>query len=287
MTSYKIERKIIAGLPKKKLNAKNFVVSHETANDNSKIDNEVSYMSRNWQNAFVTHFVGGGGRVIQVAETGFVSWGAGSKANGYAFAQIELCRTKDKATFLKDYVVYCQLLVDLAKKADIPVTLDSGSKSKDLSSAAKGGTVSKPAKPAVKPSSPAKNLGLVDYMVSKKMDSSFSNRAKLAAKYGIKGYKGTASQNITLLAKLKAGKPHKPASNNTYYTENPKKIKTLVQCDLYDSVDFTEKNKTGGTYPPGTIFTIAGMAKTKGGTPRLKTKSGYFLTANKKFVKKI
>ncbi|EDN9884625.1 alkaline phosphatase, partial [Listeria monocytogenes] len=27
--------------------------------------------------------------------------------------------------------------------------------------------------------------------------------------------------------------------------------------------------------------------KTKGGTPRLKTKSGYFLTANKKFVKKI
>ncbi|EDN7864279.1 alkaline phosphatase, partial [Listeria monocytogenes] len=25
----------------------------------------------------------------------------------------------------------------------------------------------------------------------------------------------------------------------------------------------------------------------KGGTPRLKTKSGYFLTANKKFVKKI
>ncbi|MHC5315244.1 DUF5776 domain-containing protein, partial [Listeria monocytogenes] len=25
---------------------------------------------------------------------------------------------------------------------------------------------------------------------------------------------------------------------------------------------------------------------TKGGTPRLKTKSGYFLTANKKFVKK-
>ncbi|MBC1485974.1 hypothetical protein HB897_07005 [Listeria seeligeri] len=325
MTSYKIERKIIAGLPKKKLNAKNFVVSHETANDNATIDNEASYMSRNWQNAFVTHFVGGGGRVIQVAETGFVSWGAGSKANGYAFAQIELCRTKDKATFLKDYVVYCQLLVDLAKKADIPVTLDSGSKSsdkgikshdwvtkklggtthsdpygylakwgiskaqfaKDLSSAAKNGTISKPAKPASKPSSPSKNLGLVDYMVSKKMDSSFSNRAKLAAKYGIKGYKGTASQNTTLLAKLKAGKPNAPASKNTYYTENPGKIKTLVQCDLYNSVDFTASHKTGGTYPLGTIFTIAGMAKTKGGTPRLKTKSGYFLTANKKFVKKI
>ncbi|EAC4729917.1 M15 family peptidase, partial [Listeria monocytogenes] len=74
---------------------------------------------------------------------------------------------------------------------------------------------------------------------------------------------------------------------NTYYTENPGKVKTLVQCDLYNSVDFTTKTKTGGTFPPGTIFTITGMAKTKGGTPRLKTKSGYYLTANTKFVKKI
>nr|AOA49292.1 Peptidoglycan L-alanyl-D-glutamate endopeptidase CwlK precursor [Listeria monocytogenes] len=140
-----------------------------------------------------------------------------------------------------------------------------------------------------KPSANTNSLGLVDYMNMNKLDSSFANRKKLADNYGIKNYSGTASQNTTLLAKLKAGKPHTPASSNknTYYTENPGKIKTLVQCDLYDSVDFTEKNKTGGTYPPGTIFTIAGMAKTKGGTPRLKTKSGYFLTANKKFVKKI
>ncbi|HAA0669316.1 TPA_asm: M15 family peptidase, partial [Listeria monocytogenes] len=100
-------------------------------------------------------------------------------------------------------------------------------------------------------------------------------------------YSGTATQNTTLLAKLKAGKSHTPASKNTYYTENPKKIKTLVQCDLYNSVDFTEKHKTGGTFPAGTVFTISGMGKTKGGTPRLKTKSGYYLTANKKFVKKI
>ncbi|EAE4032635.1 M15 family peptidase [Listeria monocytogenes] len=149
----------------------------------------------------------------------------------------------------------------------------------------KGASTSNSSKPSANTNT--NSLGLVDYMNMNKLDSSFANRKKLAAKYGIKNYSGTASQNTTLLAKLKAGKPHTPASNNTYYTENPGKIKTLVQCDLYDSVDFTEKNKTGGTYPPGTIFTIAGMAKTKGGTPRLKTKSGYFLTANKKFVKKI
>ncbi|EAC6165905.1 DUF5776 domain-containing protein [Listeria monocytogenes] len=138
-----------------------------------------------------------------------------------------------------------------------------------------------------KPSANANSLGLVDYMNLNKLDSSFANRKKLANQYGIKNYTGTATQNTTLLAKLKAGKPHTPASKNTYYTENPGKIKTLVQCDLYNSVDFTEKHKTGGTYPAGTVFTISGMGKTKGGTPRLKTKSGYFLTANKKFVKKI
>ncbi|HAA4910462.1 TPA_asm: alkaline phosphatase, partial [Listeria monocytogenes] len=75
-------------------------------------------------------------------------------------------------------------------------------------------------------------------------------------------------------------KPSASSNKNVYYTENPRKVKTLVQCDLYNSVDFTEKHKTGGTYPAGTIFTISGMGKTKGGTPRLKTKSGYYLTAN-------
>ncbi|EKK0788230.1 M15 family metallopeptidase [Listeria monocytogenes] len=143
-----------------------------------------------------------------------------------------------------------------------------------------------PAKPNTQSNS---SLGLVDYMNMNKLDSSFANRKKLASSYGIKNYSGTATQNTTLLAKLKAGKPHTPASSNknTYYTENPKKIKTLVQCDLYNSVDFTASHKTGGTFPKGTVFTISGMGKTKGGTPRLKTKSGYFLTANKKFVKKI
>ncbi|EAE3707055.1 M15 family metallopeptidase [Listeria monocytogenes] len=150
----------------------------------------------------------------------------------------------------------------------------------------KGASANVPAKPNTQSNS---SLGLVDYMNMNKLDSSFANRKKLATSYGIKNYSGTASQNTTLLAKLKAGKPHTPASlnKNTYYTENPKKIKTLVQCDLYNSVDFTASHKTGGTYPKGTVFTISSMAKTKGGTPRLKTKSGYYITANKKFVKKI
>ncbi|ENP3180005.1 M15 family metallopeptidase [Listeria monocytogenes] len=151
----------------------------------------------------------------------------------------------------------------------------------------KGASTSNSSKPSANANT--NSLGLVDYMNLNKLDSSFANRKKLANQYGIKDYKGTATQNTTLLAKLKAGKPHTPASSNknTYYTENPRKVKTLVQCDLYNSVDFTEKHKTGGTFPAGTVFTISGMGKTKGGTPRLKTKSGYYLTANTKFVKKI
>ncbi|EDN9223240.1 hypothetical protein GXD45_13250 [Listeria monocytogenes] len=328
MTSYKIERKIISGLPKKVLNAKNFIIAHEVANDNSKIDNEVSYMSRNWQNAFVTHFVGGGGRVVQIAETGVVSWGAGSKANGYAFAQVELCRTKDKATFLKDYAVYCQLLADLAKKAGIPVTLDSGSKSsdkgikshdwvtkklggtthsdpygylakwgiskaqfaKDLSSAAKNGTISKPSKPASKPSSSTstKNLGLVDYMVSKKMDSSFSNRAKLAAKYGIKGYKGTASQNITLLAKLKGSStktPSKPATGNNY--RGKKLVSKVNGLRFYNKPSWSDKDVVG-TVTKGIGFPTI-VSKVKVGTAyqyKVKNSKGatYYITASDKYV---
>ncbi|MBC1521391.1 hypothetical protein HB912_07000 [Listeria aquatica] len=145
--AYQIEKKLISGLPKTKLKAKNFIVAHETSNPNSTIDNEVAYMSRNWQNAFVTHFVGDGGRVVQIAPTGYASWGCGSKGNAYAYAQVELCRAKDKATFQKDYAAYCQLLVNLAKEAGIPITLDSGSgvgnrgiKSHDWIRAKLGGT---------------------------------------------------------------------------------------------------------------------------------------------------
>ncbi|MBC2318799.1 M15 family metallopeptidase [Listeria booriae] len=78
-----------------------------------------------------------------------------------------------------------------------------------------GNTESKP-QPA--PSKPAANAGgsVVDYLNSKKIDSSMANRKKLAAKYGIANYTGTASQNTQLLTKLKAGAapaPAKPAQS--------------------------------------------------------------------------
>lgn len=271
MASYTIEKKLIPGLPKTKITNNNIVVAHETANPNSTIDNEVAYMTRNWQNAFVTHFVGGGGRVVQVATTGYVQWGAGKYANGYAFAQVELCRTKDKAQFAKDYAVYCQLLADLAKQAGIPVSLDTGSKVTDkgikshkwvtsnlggtthqdpyayLASwgidkarfaadlAKAGGTTSAPItpKPQPTPSKPIVGGSIVDYLNSKKIDSSMTNRKKLAAKYGVSNYTGTAAQNTALLNKMKSGvAPSKPGYKGTSLVDY---LKSVNKASDYNS----------------------------------------------------
>lgn len=67
--------------------------------------------------------------------------------------------------------------------------------------------------PALKPyKANASDTGsIVTYLQENKQDASFSARAKLAEKHGIKGYKGTASQNIKLLTILRSGKqPSKP-----------------------------------------------------------------------------
>ncbi len=111
-----------------KLSSTKWIIAHETANNTATIDNEVRYMKTNASNAFVTHFVGGGGRIIQVAPVGKVCWGAGATANSCSYAQIELCRAKDQATFQKDYAAYVWLLRKLADECGIPKTLDTEAK---------------------------------------------------------------------------------------------------------------------------------------------------------------
>lgn len=57
---------------------------------------------------------------------------------------------------------------------------------------------------------------MVDYLKSKGQNSSFSSRANLASQVGIKNYKGTASQNATLLNRLQSqNKTSPPSSTNT------------------------------------------------------------------------
>src|SRR5699024_3947904 len=222
------------------------------------LNSEVNYMTNNWRTAFTSHCVGSGGRIVQLAHPGKLQYGAGPVANPYSYAHVELARTNNAETFKKDYAAYVWLLRKLADDAGIPKTLDAGysnfnkgikshswvaknlggtthtdpyaylasfgvTKAQFKKDVEAGGSITlKPSKPSTsKPttSQPKASGSVVDYMKSKGMDSSFNNRAKLAKKYGINGYSGTASQNATLLAKLKTGKPKpskpakKPASS--------------------------------------------------------------------------
>ncbi|HHV42962.1 MAG TPA: hypothetical protein GXX72_09050 [Clostridiaceae bacterium] len=65
-------------------------------------------------------------------------------------------------------------------------------------------------KPTTKPKPQAKlsskGNSIVDYLNSVGIDSSFKNRKKLAEKHGIRNYKGTAEQNLKLLALLRNDK---------------------------------------------------------------------------------
>ncbi|MBM0064793.1 N-acetylmuramoyl-L-alanine amidase [Alkalicoccobacillus gibsonii] len=82
----------------------------------------------------------------------------------------------------------------------------------------------KPApKKATTSSTPAKSgEGLVDYLNRVKINSSFGNREKLAAEHGIKGYKGTASQNTELLNKISGSSPKPTSKPAAKKSSNPK-----------------------------------------------------------------
>lgn len=256
--TYKIEKRIIPGLPNIPLTAIRFIVAHESGNPKNTGPNslkaEINYMTRNWRDAFTSHWVGGGGRIVQLAPVGRLQYGAGPKANPYSYAHVELARTTDPATFKKDYAAYIWLLRYLADQAGIPKKLDEGTastkgiKSHDWIRRKLGGTThtdpfgylaqfgitkaqfkkdvengigstestkpaaSKPAsdkKPAQAQNKPSGGTytgnSIVDYLNSIGADSSFANRAKLAAQHGIAGYKGTAAQNTALLNKLRSG----------------------------------------------------------------------------------
>ncbi|MEF9935852.1 SH3 domain-containing protein [Carnobacterium sp.] len=123
-----VEQRPMPFVPSTGLSTNEFVIAHESGNSNNagpdSLEREISFMSNNVNSAFVSHWVGGGGRAVQIAPSGFIQWGAGPRANGRAYAQVELARTNNAETFKKDYVTYVNLLRQLAKEAGVPVSLD-------------------------------------------------------------------------------------------------------------------------------------------------------------------
>ncbi|MHD0398141.1 N-acetylmuramoyl-L-alanine amidase [Staphylococcus simulans] len=75
------------------------IVIHDTANENSTLNNEVAYMKNNWQNAFVHGFVDGN-RIVETANTDYLAWGAGPVANE-RFIHMELVHVHDKDSFAR------------------------------------------------------------------------------------------------------------------------------------------------------------------------------------------
>lgn len=126
--TYQIEKRLMSGLPNIRLEAVKYVIAHESGNPNNcgpdALENEITYMNRNKANAFTSHWVGDGGRIVQVAPVNRVQYGCGPKGNPLSYAQVELARTADKDQFKKDYAAYIWLLRELAKEAGIPVVLD-------------------------------------------------------------------------------------------------------------------------------------------------------------------
>nr|DAP03571.1 MAG TPA: Endolysin [Caudoviricetes sp.] len=112
-----------AGAGDSRLATPNYIILHETANATATGRNEATYMRNNWRNAYTTHIVGDGGIVYNVGQVGYVSWGA-LNANPYAPAQIELQHTYNRDTFNKNYRAYISLARNMAKRFNIPLTLD-------------------------------------------------------------------------------------------------------------------------------------------------------------------
>lgn len=81
------------------------------------------------------------------------------------------------------------------------------------------------------------------------------------------------------VAQENKGKYYKPA-------DKVNKVKVIGnKVNLYSDMEF--KHATGGTYRRATVFTIVGTYHYKGGIYRFKTKSGYYITANKNYVQSI
>ena len=125
--SYKVERRIRQGLPQVGYAPYGQVHAHSTGNPRSTAQNEADYFhNKDIKTGFYTHVVGNG-RVIQLAEVNRGAWDVGGGWNQWGYASVELIESHaNKAEFMRDYKIYCELLHDLAKQAGLPTTVDQG-----------------------------------------------------------------------------------------------------------------------------------------------------------------
>ncbi|MBC1913068.1 N-acetylmuramoyl-L-alanine amidase [Listeria booriae] len=218
------------------------ITVHNTYND-AKAESEVSYEVTN-ANQVSFHVAVDDLGAMQGIPFNRNAWHCGDGANGYGNRNtigVEICYSKSGGSkYTKSEQNAIKYIAGLCVQQGIVATTDTIKKHEDWSgkhcphrildekrwaSVQKAiideynKITKKPSKPETSNTSkPSANVGgsVVDYLNSKKIDSSMANRKKLAAKYGITNYTGTAAQNTQLLAKLKSGAapaPAKPAQS--------------------------------------------------------------------------
>src|SRR5699024_8660583 len=96
------------------------VVAHETANENSNIRQEISFMSRNHQNAFVHAFVDHN-NIIEIHPTDLGAWGAGRYANE-RFVHVELVRVDSFDEFARSINNYAEYVASILYDYNLGVT---------------------------------------------------------------------------------------------------------------------------------------------------------------------
>lgn len=97
------------------------VINHDTANPNSNINGEIAYMTRNQEAAFVHEFVDGN-RMIGIADTDYLAWGAGPQGNGRG-VQVEQVHVHSKDEFAKELINLAQFNVNIMKQYKLTPTL--------------------------------------------------------------------------------------------------------------------------------------------------------------------
>lgn len=247
-----------------------YITIHQTGNPNvganaqahANIQSKLNPRQASW------HYSVDDKEIIQSFEDSVKCWHAtdGKGPGNTTSISIEICINSDgdyvkavkNAAELTKYLMDKHgLSIDKIKQhhdwypKDCPAQLRAGYKGitwSDFLRMVQGEKVSvKPSKPtpSAKPK-PATSGSIVDYLNSIGVNSSFANRAKLAAQHGIKGYTGTAAQNLDLLAKIKKGA--KPAQ------AKPKKgdQKTTSIVDYLKSIgepsSFANRKKLAAKY---------------------------------------
>ncbi|PEA82705.1 N-acetylmuramoyl-L-alanine amidase [Bacillus pseudomycoides] len=95
------------------------VVAHSTATPDAPAINIQKYESRTWRSAFV-HYAVDWNETIQIADTKYIAYGAGSGANK-RFVHVELCETEDYGKFKRSYEKYVKLLAKILKDNNLSV----------------------------------------------------------------------------------------------------------------------------------------------------------------------